>query len=534
MLHFPEFDLACSVPGDSDSVSPSHRVIGSRVSLGVGTAFAEYYRHGWQSWSLTCWHGIDAPVPVQHPRILQPMQTDAIYAHRTDPSGAWVGAVRDETGRTVLLGALGTDARVEYADGALIGYSDAGDEKLMWLVAAGEESDVFSAYARALGDRFGTAPSRDAPRVWCSWYSLYTGITESAISRVIEDIHLLPVDVVQIDDGWQVAVGDWRANEEFPSGMASIAAAVRAQDKRAGLWLAPLIVCEGSAIAREHRDWLIRGASGAPVSAGFNWGRQLYGLDTTHPDARAWLSAFIREVRGWGYDYLKLDFLYGAALSGLRHNPMPREAAYRDALAVIREAAGAAYLVTCGAPIIPSVGLCDAIRIGPDVSGFWSSGRDEFLLANPTIPGTRNAVRTTVHRLWLKEVVGVDPDVFYVSPRGHRLAPWHREMLFALARLCDFRATSDLPHWFADGSSAAADLARAFAPALATHERRYSYRFGASTVDFSEAMTMPGPRSRTERTLANIVSSLASMPIVMRVMHVLAKRDARRRVREMG
>jgi alpha-galactosidase len=76
-------------------------------------------------------------------------------------------------------------------------------------------------------------------------------------------------------------------------------------------------------------------------------------------------------VRSWGYQYLKLDFLYIGGLIGRRHNAVPREEAYRNDLRVIREAAGDAYILACGAPILASLGLCDGIRIGPDVSPFW-------------------------------------------------------------------------------------------------------------------------------------------------------------------
>ena len=55
------------------------------------------------------------------------------------------------------------------------------------------------------------------------------------------------------------------------------------------------------------------------VSAGFNWGEPLYALDTTHPDVTLWLVALMKQVRAWGFDYLKLDFLYGGALKGKRY-----------------------------------------------------------------------------------------------------------------------------------------------------------------------------------------------------------------------
>ena len=50
-------------------------------------------------------------------------------------------------------------------------------------------------------------------------------------------------------------------------------------------------------------------------------------------------------------------------------------AAYRAGLALVRDAVGPdVYLVGCGAPILPSVGLVDAMRVSPDT--FHEGGED--------------------------------------------------------------------------------------------------------------------------------------------------------------
>ncbi len=139
--------------------------------------------------------------------------------------------------------------------------------------------------------------------------------------------------------------------------MRALAEKIKSTGRRAGLWLAPLVAVKSSGLFREHPDWFLRDERGKAVSAGFNWGEQLYAVDTTHPAALEWLRGLMKEVRGWGFDYLKLDFLYGGALPGKRYKDMPREAAYRSGLEAMREAMGEdAYFLACGAPIIPSVG----------------------------------------------------------------------------------------------------------------------------------------------------------------------------------
>ena len=159
----------------------------------------------------------------------------------------------------------------------------------------------------------------------------------------------------------------------------------------------------------------------------------------------------MKDVRGWGFDYLKLDFLYGGALPGKRHQDMPREAAYRNGLEAMREAMGEdAYLLACGAPIIPSLGMCDALRVGPDVASGWESFRDARLLHNPAVPGTRNAIRTTLNRMWLRQLVQADPDVAYFRSVECGLTVEQKRLLQNLTLICGFKATSDLPQWLSE------------------------------------------------------------------------------------
>ena len=114
-----------------------------------------------------------------------------------------------------------------------------------------------------------------------------------------------------------------------------------------------------------------------------NWTGTTYALDITRPEVLDWLDQLIRKVVGWGYDYLKLDFLYAGAAIGKRHKDIPREDAYRNAMQVMRNAAGDAYILACGAPIIPSLGLCDGIRIGPDVSSLLAQQSNDSMAQQP-------------------------------------------------------------------------------------------------------------------------------------------------------
>ena len=497
------------------------------LQIDLPAAPVRYYRHGWQSWSLTAWTDL-SPLPVQKPAIFHPLQTDAVYVHEKNPHGSWLGAIEFADGKILLLGALATDAHVFLVGDQLTGRSEAGE--IEWLVSYGQESQVFDAYVNELGVRFGIADKNHVPRVWCSWYSLYTAIDEKILYQSFDLLGDLPFEVLQVDDGWQQDIGDWEVNAKFPSGMNALAEKIKSTGRRAGLWLAPLIAAKSSRLFRTHQDWFLRDEKGRLVSAGFNWGQELFALDSTHPDVISWLVALMKLVRRWGFDYFKLDFLYAGALKGKRHNDMPREAAYRECLRYMREAMGeGAFFLTCGTPIIPALGMCDAIRIGPDVSHEWENYRNETLLKNFTTPGTKNAIRTVVHRLWLKPLVHIDPDVEYFESKENSLEDEHKLQLQDLALICDFKATSDLPQWMTPDER---EQVRKFllAEPKITQLSRYIYQLDDRLVDFSSAVALPKLPEGPISLWADFLGWLGDWKIVLRIFKMLDDHSLRKRV----
>ena len=496
------------------------------IEIELPSAPVKYYRHGWQSWSLAAWTDIK-PIPLQKPDIFHPLQVDAQHVRRITPNGSWVGAVEFEDGDILLLGALATDAYVLLDEDQLSGRSEANE--IEWFIAHGREHVVFNQYADQLGNHFGKLNKSAAPRVWCSWYSLYTVIDEEILFKTFDGLGDLPFDVLQVDDGWQVSIGDWEANKKFPAGMNALAEKIKSTGRRAGLWLAPLIAVESSRLFKEHADWFLCDERGRFVSAGFNWGEQLYALDSTHPDVISWLVALMKQVRRWGFDYLKLDFLYGGALKGMRHKDLPREAAYRESLRVMREAMGTdAFFLTCGTPILPAIGMCDAMRIGPDVSHDWEKYRDATLLYNFTTPGTKNAIRTVVHRLWLKSLLHIDPDVEYFESKENSLEDEHKLQLQDLALICNFKATSDLPQWL---TPAERERVRDFlnASPKITQLSRYVFQLDDRVVDFSPAVSLPEPPTGLTLHWAKFLGWLGDFHFVLKIIKMLDDRALRKR-----
>jgi alpha-galactosidase len=417
---------------------------GKAVQIGHPFGRTRFFKHGWQSWSEAGWVSMkDSPRPLLPPER-RPQCDDPAHALSPVHGGSGLGGVEGFDGRMLFLGALRPGARVEADRQNLRGSCD---HELQWFVAYDDWRQVLGRYAELLAATLGVRAQQAAPRVWCSWYSYYNEISESSMLQTIAGLQGLPFEVFQLDDGWQQNMGDWEPNHKFPSGMQAIALRAQSQGLTPGLWLAPFIVRPSSRLFKEHPDWFLRDAQGELVSAGSVWGGT-YALDVTLQAVQDWLQNLIQAVRGWGYRYLKLDFLYAAALPARRHADIAREEAYREAMRLIRESAGEeVYILACGAPITASLGLVDGIRIGPDVAPFWDNLDRRVFLNDPTGPAAYNALRTSLHRLWLRPLVHTDPDVAYFRTRYNLLNPAQRAVLQDLALVSGFKATSDPPEW---------------------------------------------------------------------------------------
>ncbi|MGC9468594.1 MAG: glycoside hydrolase family 36 protein [Anaerolineae bacterium] len=293
--------------------------------------------------------------------------------------------------------------------------------------------DPFAQYAHAVARQLSLPSIGRSPTGWCSWYVYGDEVSEAHVIDNLASAALLadelPLSVIQIDDGYQSAWGDWSThNEKFPHSLSWIAERIRGSGFKPGLWLAPLVAERRSRLAREHPDWLLRNSAGRPVNAGLVYRSLGRALDPTHPDVTALLRETIdTAVNSWGYGYLKLDFLYAGALQGRRHNPkMTRAQALHHALTVIREAAGPdTFLLGSGVPFGPALGLVDAVRVGPDTAPQWAPdfwGLSRLVDQNPALPSLRNSLRSAAARAWMHGRWWVnDPDVLILRENKSEL-----------------------------------------------------------------------------------------------------------------
>jgi alpha-galactosidase len=304
-------------------------------------------------------------------------------------------------------------------------------------------------YLDAAARENGARAARAAPAGWSSWYYYYTNVTQADLEKntaAAADLRGdLPLQLIQLDDGYQADVGDWlERNRKFPAPLAQTAAKIRKAGFTPGVWLSPFLVRMGSQTAGRHPDWLTGRARGVMSNASPAGVRETRSLDVTRPEVLAHVRGLIRTaVRGWKFPFLKLDFLYIPAVKGARLSDptVTRARALRRALEAVRRAAGEkTFLLGCGCPLGSGIGIFDAMRIGPDVDSFWKPHLFHRVWAargDPTVPAAWNAVRNAIaraplHRRWWWN----DPDCLLARDAETRLSPAERRSLAAAIALC--------------------------------------------------------------------------------------------------
>lgn len=249
---------------------------------------------------------------------------------------------------------------------------------------------------------------------YTSWYNYYQKINEKIILRDLDAISEKTdkVNTFQIDDGYQTAVGDWLSinKTKFPNGMKPIVEKIHAKGWQAGLWLAPFGAQKGSKLAYEHSDWLVKGKNGKPIMVGANWGG-FYAIDIDNTDARAYIkNVFDTVLNDWGFDLVKLDFLYATAVVPL-HNKTRGQLAY-ESIDFLRECVGNKQILGCGVQQMPCFGKVEYMRIGADMDLGWKHKFFRNLTHREDV-STPNAIHNSVYRRCLNNRAFLcDPDVF--------------------------------------------------------------------------------------------------------------------------
>jgi alpha-galactosidase len=250
-------------------------------------------------------------------------------------------------------------------------------EPLYLATAADAEAglDGLAAAMKAAQPATAVAPRRP-PGGWYSWNELFTKVSADEVLAhvdvVASQLAPLGLPLVEIDDGWEQAWGDWTANDRFPGGMTVTGQAITAEGLVAGVWMAPFLVDVASHTGMTSDPALfLQDPGGGPfVHAPPGQARQFYVLDGTSAASMAIATDAIAALRAAGFRFFKLDFLYAGALPGGHSQPgATGNEALRSGLSRIREAMGPdAVLNACGAPVATVLGLADSLRVGADTA----------------------------------------------------------------------------------------------------------------------------------------------------------------------
>ncbi len=468
-----ELDLERTDHGDAATIgitlrNASHEplqvesvVLGFRW-CGHGLRSLRFLRHGWQSWSFTGTRALDSAGEPEFPsgawlrglhHCLAERDPDRLGWHESEILSLVGGA---SSGPACLVGVLETGRAFGVVhlrpqrpapDGecaVLIEVElrlevplEPGECRRLEAVrmALGDDPNrLLECFAELWGRRAGARRDSLFQAGWCSWYHFFHAVSErdmmTNLAALEADRDGLPIELVQLDDGYQHALGDWlQTNEKFPSGLAAVANAIRSAGFKAGIWTAPFAVSAESDVLRAHPEW--------PLRDGETWLRGIhnpdwssdgwcYVLDPSREDVVRHLENISRELVEMGFEYLKLDFLYMAAMRAEAHDPrLTRAARLRRGLDAVRAGAGEeTFLLGCGSPLGPAVGVVDGMRIGPDVAPYW---RADPATAIPgveeALPATRSALRSIVGRAWMHRRLWLnDPDCLIARSRETGLA----------------------------------------------------------------------------------------------------------------
>jgi alpha-galactosidase len=397
-------------------------------------------RHGYQSWSASGGGRLGADSdPSRVPGSLELVRG----MHHADAAVASEGELRSEL-VTVLADddgaiAFGFDGGVRH-DGTLRvrARSDGGAEVLAEAylggatlapgsrrelhavrVESGAPTTLLERWADWAGSASAARTSAPYQVGWCSWYQYFHAVTESDIRANLVRAADWPIDVFQLDDGYQAAIGDWlRRADTFPGPLDHLARDIAAADLAPGIWIAPFLAAPDSELVRAHPDWIVHHRSGRELVGMFNpqWGGGMWTLDTTHPAVLDHLERLARTLVEMGWRYLKLDFTYAPSLAAVDwHDPTrtPAERVRAGYDAIRRGAGDDTFILGCGAPLGSCIGAVDGMRIGPDVAPRWHLGGGAWRPPGyeDCEPATVNAFRNTLtrsfqhRRLWLN-----DPD----------------------------------------------------------------------------------------------------------------------------
>ena len=220
------------------------------------------------------------------------------------------------------------------------------------------------------------------PTGWCSWYCFGPRVTAQQVLDNLDFIakHTPGLRYVQIDDGYQPAMGDWlETGAAFGGNVQGVLKQIRQRGFSPAIWVAPFVAEEKSHVFQQHPEWFVKDSDDKPLRSDRvtfgGWRRgPWYVLDGTHPQVQQHFEKFFRTMnREWGCTYFKLDANFWGAIHGghFHDRRATRIEAYRRGMKAILRGAGDSFVLGCNHPIWPSLGLIHGSRSSNDIKRTW-------------------------------------------------------------------------------------------------------------------------------------------------------------------
>jgi alpha-galactosidase len=404
-----------------------------RIEIYRAPAPAEFLLNNWQSWGpmrkVKAGDKLDGAaerMAKQGRYVFSPIPDVFLRDLVSDYVAAWDGG---------LAGFLASRVGHPYfavEGGDLAGYIEYFDTPFedpvplepLVVVEGGPVELLLEEYAIRVAAENGVCVRTWNPVGWSSWYHYFTELRWADVEKNLRIAReRFPFEVFQIDDGYEADIGDWLRVKDGFGPLPDLARLISGRGFHPGLWTAPFAAAETSRLFEEHPDWMVS-AVGLPKFCFRGWSKDVYALDTTNPRAKAWLHETFSSLRAMGFDYHKIDFVFAAAMEGARGRRLTPIQAYREGLAVVREAIGDAFLLGCGAPLLPSIGFVDGMRVGEDTAPFWDSSKVGLDGVNAYHALKNSILRSFMHRKWWLN----DPDCLLLRARAIDLSDGERAL----------------------------------------------------------------------------------------------------------
>ncbi len=167
---------------------------------------------------------------------------------------------------------------------------------------------TFSEYMQAnVGIKMQPSEPEAFEPVWCAW-GYGRPFKMNMVLGTLDKVAELGFTWVDIDDGYQIAEGDWNTNQYFPGGdadMRHITDEVHKRGMKAKLWWAPLAADPDTKLVKEHPEMLLMTEEWAHEY--ITWWDSWY-LSPINPAVDAYTQDLLKMfMQRWNFDGLKID-----------------------------------------------------------------------------------------------------------------------------------------------------------------------------------------------------------------------------------